>query len=77
MAAHADITQKFKMAAVKSEIHVSTFVHGVSKLLYIIATKFQRLYTCFLGLGYTERLVGILSDVWVCRKSKMAAINRQ
>jgi len=23
----------------------------------------------FLGLGNTERLVGILSDVWVCRKS--------
>jgi len=31
----------------------------------------------FLGLGNTERLVGILSDVWVCRKSKMAAINRK
>ena len=27
--------------------------------------------------GNTEKLVGILSDVWVCRKSKMAAINRK
>jgi len=44
---HADITQKFKMAAVKPEIHVSTFVHGISKLLYMIATKFKRLYPCF------------------------------
>ena len=25
----------------------------------------------------TERLVGILSDVWVCRESKMAAIGRK
>jgi len=29
-----------------------------------------------LGLGNTERLVGILSDIWICCKSKMAAINR-
>jgi len=41
MVTHADISQKFKIAAVKPEIHVSTFVHGKSKLLYIIATKFQ------------------------------------
>jgi len=46
---HADITQKFQMVAVKPEIHVSTFVHGISKLLYMIATKFQRLYI-FLGV---------------------------
>jgi len=77
MVTHADITQKFKMAVVKPEIHVSTFVHGLSKLLYIITTKFQRLYPCFFGLYNTERLVGILSDVWVLRKSKMAAINRK
>jgi len=31
----------------------------------------------FLGLGNTERLVGILSDVCVRRKSKMAVINRK
>jgi len=40
MVTHADITQKFKMEANKPEIHVSTFVHGISKLLYMIATKF-------------------------------------
>jgi len=27
-----------------------------------------------MGLGNTETLVGILSDVWVCRKSKMVAL---
>jgi len=47
MVTHADITQKFKMVEVKPEIHVSLFVHGISKLLYMIATKFQRLYPCF------------------------------
>ena len=31
----------------------------------------------FSGSGNTERLVGILSDVWVCRKSKMAVINQK
>ena len=31
----------------------------------------------FAGSGNTERLVGILSEVRVCRKSKMAAINRK
>jgi len=46
---HAEITQKFKMAAVKPEIHASTFVHGTSKRLSMIATKFQRLYPCFWG----------------------------
>jgi len=49
MATHADITQKFKKALVKPEIHVSTFVNGLSKLLYIIATKFQLLYPRFWG----------------------------
>jgi len=49
MVTHADTTQKFKMAAVKPEIHVSTFVHGISNLLYMIATKFQQLYPCFWG----------------------------
>jgi len=48
MVTHADITQQFKLA-VKPKIHVSTFVHGSAKLLYIIATKFQRLYPCFCG----------------------------
>jgi len=33
MVTQADITQKFKMTAVKPVIHVSTFVHGISKLL--------------------------------------------
>jgi len=47
MVTHADITKKFKMASVKLEIHVSTFVHGVSKLLYMITTKIQRLYHDF------------------------------
>jgi len=49
MVTHIDITQKFKMAVVKPEIHVSTFVHRISKLLYMIAAKFQRLYPCFWG----------------------------
>jgi len=49
MVTHADITQKFKMAAVKSEIHVSAFVHGIFKLLCIMPTKFQRLPPCFWG----------------------------
>jgi len=38
MVTHADTTQKFKMAAVKPEIHGSTIVHGISKLLCMIAT---------------------------------------
>jgi len=29
MVTHADITKKFKMAVVKPEIRVSTFVHGL------------------------------------------------
>jgi len=62
---HVDITQKFKMAAVKPEIHVYTFVHGISKLLYMVASKFH-VYLCYtfvFGVGNTERLVEILSDV--------------
>jgi len=35
MVANADITKKFKIAVVKSEIHVSIFVHGISKLISI------------------------------------------
>ena len=31
----------------------------------------------FSGSGNTERLMGTLSDVWVCWKSNMAAINRK
>ena len=31
----------------------------------------------FSGLGNTEKLVGTLSDGWVCQKSKMAANNRK
>ena len=31
----------------------------------------------FSGSGNTQRLVGILSDGWVCQKSKMAANNRK
>jgi len=31
----------------------------------------------FPGLGNTDRLLGILSHVWVCWKSEMAAINRK
>ena len=31
----------------------------------------------FSDLGDTERPVGRLFDVWVCRKSKMVAINRK
>jgi len=61
MVTHTDITKKFKMGAVKPEIHVSTFVHGISKLPYMIATLFQ--WHVFFVLGNTERPVGILSDV--------------
>jgi len=43
MVTHANITHKFKMAEVKPEINEFTFVHGISKLLYMIATIFQRL----------------------------------
>jgi len=32
MVIYADVTPKFKIAAVKAEIHVSTFVHVISKL---------------------------------------------
>jgi len=46
MVTHADVTQKFKM---KPEIHISTFVHEMSKLLYMIATEFQLLYPCCWG----------------------------
>jgi len=49
MVTHAHITQKFKMTAVKPEINVSTLGHGINKLLYMIATKFQRLYPYFWG----------------------------
>ena len=31
----------------------------------------------FSGSGNTEKLVGILSNVWVCRKSKIAVIYRK
>jgi len=31
----------------------------------------------FLGSGNTDGLLGILSYVWICHKSKMAAINRK
>ena len=34
-------------------------------------------HTLFSGTSNKQRLVGILSDVRVCRKSKMAAINRK
>jgi len=34
MVTHADITQKFKMAEVKPEMYVSTFVHGKSISFY-------------------------------------------
>jgi len=47
MLAHADVTQKFKITAVKPEMHVSTFLHGISELLYMIETTFKRLYPCF------------------------------
>jgi len=46
-----------------------------SRLLYMITTKFQRL--CFGVRKHGKTIVGILSDVWACRKSKMAAINRK
>jgi len=49
MVTHADITQKFKMAAVKPEIHASTFIHEIAKLLYMIATKFHG-YTHVFGV---------------------------
>jgi len=75
MVTHADITQKFKMTAVKLEIHVSPFEHGISMLHD--SNEIPTDKPMFFGLGNTERLVGILSDVWVCRKSKMAAINRK
>jgi len=75
---HADITQKFKMVAVKPEIHLSTFVHGISKLLYIYnSNEIPTAIQMFLGLCNTERLERILSYVWVCRKSKMAPINQK
>jgi len=47
MVRHADITKKYKMALVKSEIHVCPFIHGKYKILYIIAMKFQRIYRRF------------------------------
>jgi len=40
----------------------------------VIPRKFQRLTPMFPESGNAERLLGILSYVWVCRKSKMAAI---
>ena len=39
MVTNTDIAQKFRIAAVKPEIHVYTIVQGISKLLYTIATK--------------------------------------
>jgi len=54
MLTHADITMKFKIAAVKPGIHVSTFVHGISMLLYMITTKVQRLYTYVLVRQHGE-----------------------
>jgi len=46
----------------------------LSQLVYVIPRKFQRLTPMFPESGNAERLLGILSYVWVCRKSKMAAI---
>jgi len=80
MITHADITPKFKMVAVKPEIHVSTFVHGISKLNSIPSSnEIPNSMPIFLGLGNRDRLVriGLQSDVWICRKPKMAAINRK
>ena len=47
--------------------YISAFMHDSNKISTAIPM--------YSGLGNTERLVGILSDVRVCRKSKTAAIN--
>ena len=49
MVTHTDIAQKLKMAAVKPEIHVYTFIHGIAELLYMIATEFNG-YTYVFGV---------------------------
>ena len=56
-----------------------TYIGLYLQLLVMIATEFQRLYTHVFGVG-THKVkdsIGILSDVWICRKAKMAAINRK
>ena len=45
----------------------------MSHLVHKAALKFQQLYPCF-EVGQQKRQEGILSDVSVCRKSKMVAL---
>jgi len=66
----SDVTgsQKSKMAASNLEILIS-------RLVNMIATRFQRLPLCFVGARTPTVLLGILSDVTGSQKSKMAASN--
>jgi len=44
---------------------------------YFDSNKIPTATPMFLGSDNKDRLLGILSYVWVCRKSKMMAINRK
>jgi len=65
MVTHADITQKFKMVAVKPEIHACTFVHGI---------EIPKAHIMFSRMANSMALRIMLSDVSEIRKSKMAAV---
>ena len=64
-------TQPEETGSQKSKIEVEIMYLHVTQLIYMTATKFQRLYHIF-GI----RKHG-LSGVKECRKSKMAVINRK
>jgi len=50
-----------------SVAQISAYTHDSNKI--------QMATLMFLGSGNTDRLLRILTYVWDCRKSKMAAIN--
>ena len=55
------------LKAAHCSTYISAFIHDSNKISTAIPM--------YSGSSNTERLVGILSDVRVCRKSRMAAIN--
>jgi len=63
------------MAAMnRKNIMYNTYIFGCIPVSNTIQTAIG--LSMFSGSGNTEEIVKIMSDVWVCRNSKMAAIHR-
>ena len=75
MVLHADIAQKFKMAAVNPEIHASTFVHGIS--FFTDSYEIPTATPLFSGSSFTMGPVLVMCSVSGCEKFTMAAVNRK